>query len=215
MTAEFARHGETHLRYGPRLREEFGEFQFETKDGARGGTLPVHWDGTIDDLPRGIDGVFERAFEQSDGNVLSAIGVYVPEVLRGRGLSRRALEQMLELARSKGFDTLIAPVKPTWKDRYPITPLERYAAWKRDDGLPFDPWMRTHARLGAEILTTEPHSVKVSGTVAEWESWTEMAFPESGEYVIPGGLAPLEINREQDTGLYWEPNVWMRHAVSV
>jgi GNAT superfamily N-acetyltransferase len=213
VTAEFARHGETLLRYGSRLREEFADFQFSTEDGARGGTLPVRWDGTLDDLPRGIDGVFERAFEEGGANVLCAIGVYVPDELRGRGYSRRALERMLELARERGFPQLIAPVRPTWKDRYPITPLESYATWRRDDGFLFDPWMRTHERLGAEFLKIERQSVRVSGTVGEWEQWTEMAFPETGEYVIPEGLAPLSIDRERDFGLYYEPNVWMVHEV--
>ena len=54
---------------------------------------------------------------------------------------------------------------------------------------------------------------RTTGTVAEWEQWTEMAFPESGEYVIPGGQATLAIDREQDVGRYAEPNVWMLHAL--
>jgi hypothetical protein len=41
-----------------------------------------------------------------------------------------------------------------------------------------------------------------------------MAFPESGEYVFPQGLAPVAIDREADVGAYWEPNVWMRHRLS-
>jgi hypothetical protein len=102
---------------------------------------------------------------------------------------------------------------PTWKERYPLAPIERYMHWRREDGLLFDPWLRTHERLGARILKAEPRSVATTGTVAEWEDWTEMAFPESGEYVIPGGQATLEIDREQDAGRYWEPNVWMVHEV--
>jgi len=51
----------------------------------------------------------------------------------------------------------------------------------------------------------------VSGSVAEWEAWTEMALPESGAYVVPGALAPVEIDRERDEGTYREPNVWMVH----
>lgn len=174
----------------------------------------MRWDGTLDDLPRGIDGAFERAFEEGGANVLCAVGVSVPEPLRGRGYSRGALERMFEVARADGLDTVIAPVKPTMKHRYPLTPIERYAEWRRLDGLPFDPWMRTHARLGAEILKPERESVRVSGTVSEWEQWTQMAFPESGEYVIPEGLQPLSIDREVDAGLYYEPNVWMVHALA-
>ena len=73
--------------------------------------------------------------------------------------------------------------------------------------------MRVHERAGATVLKPEPHSLRITGTVAEWEEWTEMPFPESGEYVFPGGLSTLEIDREQDAGRYWEPNVWMVHAV--
>jgi hypothetical protein len=32
-----------------------------------------------------------------------------------------------------------------------------------------------------------------------------MAFPESGDYWFPGGLAPVTIAREADRGSYWEP----------
>jgi hypothetical protein len=52
----------------------------------------------------------------------------------------------------------------------------------------------------------------VEGSVAEWESWTDMAFPESGTYVLPGALVPIEIDRDRDRGTYVEPNVWMLHA---
>jgi GNAT superfamily N-acetyltransferase len=217
MATEFDRHGDTHLLYGSRLRDEFRDFQFEIEEDAgvvaHGRSLPVRWDGTVDDLPRGIDGAFERAFEEGGANVLCAVGIGVPEALRGRQYSGRALERMLQVAREHGFPRLIAPVKPTLKYRYPITPVERYALWRREDGLPFDPWVRTHARFGAQILKAERQSVLVSGTVAEWEEWTGMAFPESGEYVIPGGLATLAIDRERDAGRYAEPNVWMVHDV--
>ena len=61
------------------------------------------------------------------------------------------------------------------------------------------------------MLKPEPQSLRITGTVAEWEEWTQMPFPESGDYVFPGGLATLEIDRERDAGRYWEPNVWMVH----
>jgi hypothetical protein len=53
--------------------------------------------------------------------------------------------------------------------------------------------------------------MRITGTVAEWESWTGLAFPESGDYVFPEGLAPVAIDRASDRGSYWEPNVWMIH----
>jgi hypothetical protein len=32
--------------------------------------------------------------------------------------------------------------------------------------------------------------------------------------VFPAGLATVRIDREQDTGEYWEPNMWLIHQVS-
>jgi hypothetical protein len=31
--------------------------------------------------------------------------------------------------------------------------------------------------------------------------------------VFPEGLATVHINRTDDLGLYWEPNIWIRHCV--
>jgi hypothetical protein len=49
--------------------------------------------------------------------------------------------------------------------------------------------------------------------VAEWEEWVELPLPESGTYVFPHALAPLEVDREADRCEYWEPNVWVRHRI--
>ena len=51
----------------------------------------------------------------------------------------------------------------------------------------------------------------ISGAVEDWEAWRSMAFPETGEYTFPEGLATLHIDRENNCGAYWEPNVWMIH----
>ena len=106
---------------------------------------------------------------------------------------------------------LIAPVRPSWRERYPLTPIERYITWRREDGQLLDPWMRLHERLGARVATALPYSMRITGTVRDWEKWTDLALPESGDYVFPHGLAPVSIDRDSDLGTYWEPNVWMIH----
>jgi len=213
---EYNNHGDVLNRYWSRLTEQLPEFQFHVVgDGdeilARARCVPVRWDGSVDDLPAGIDGAIARAFDEGGANVLCALVIMVPRALQGRGLSARAVEAMREVAHRNGLDGLIAPVRPSWKERYPLVPIERYAAWRRDDGLLFDPWMRVHERLGAEVLKPEPRSLRITGTVAEWEGWVGMRFPESGEYWFPHGLATLAVERAADRGAYWEPNVWMRH----
>jgi hypothetical protein len=92
-----------------------------------------------------------------------------------------------------------------------LTPIERYVAWRREDGQLLEPWMRLHERLGARVSTPLPRSLRITGTVAEWEGWTRMSFPETGDYVFPEGLDLLHVDRARDVGEYWEPNVWMVH----
>jgi hypothetical protein len=54
----------------------------------------------------------------------------------------------------------------------------------------------------------------IPGTVAQWEEWTGMVFPESGQYIIEGACQPVRIERESDLGEYYDPNVWMKHTLT-
>jgi GNAT superfamily N-acetyltransferase len=220
---EYNLHGDVLNVYWGRLEEEFADFQFVLVDDeagavlAQGHSIPCAWDGTVAGLPAGIDGLVEDAFRLPAAggapNTLSALAIEIPPAHQRQGLGERMLDGMRDLAARHGLDDLIAPLRPTWKERYPLAPIERFAAWTRDDGLPFDPWVRLHVRLGGEILAPEARSLRITGTVAEWEAWTGLPLPESGSYVFPHGLAPLEVDRERDRAEYWEPNVWVRHRI--
>jgi hypothetical protein len=83
----------------------------------------------------------------------------------------------------------------------------------REDGAPFDSWIRTHWKLGAKIINPIHKAFTVRGTVKDWEEWTNMKFPESGSYIIKGALQPIVINREEDYGEYDDPNVWMEYKI--
>jgi hypothetical protein len=221
---EYNVHGDVLNEYWGRLDEDFADFQFVLHDEeadavlAQGHSIPCAWDGTVAGLPRGIDGLIEDAFRlraaAGAANALAALAIEIPPAHQRQRLSEPMLAAMREIAARHDLGDLIAPLRPTWKERYPLAPIERYSAWTRDDGLPFDPWIRLHVRLGAEVLGPESRSLRITGTIAEWEEWTGLAFPESGTYVFPHGLAPLEVDREADRAEYWEPNVWVRHRVS-
>ena len=182
-----------------------------------GHTIPFLWDGTPDGLPDRMADLMDRAVEDRRGgrkpNELSALAAIVSPDHRRRGLSAEVLRAMRSLARENDLASFVAPVRPTLKGAYPLTPFWRYVRWERADGSTFDPWLRVHRRLGAEPLKLMPEALTVVGTVAEWEAWTGMAFPESGRYVVPGALQPVAIDRERDLGRYDDPNIWMRHPV--
>jgi hypothetical protein len=121
---------------------------------------------------------------------------------------------MRGIAQSKGLQNLVAPVRPNQKSKYPLTSIDDYIQWKNEEGLPFDAWLRVHARAGAKILKPCHQAMVIRGTRAEWESWSGLKFPQSGQYYIPGALNPMNFDLEKNEGVYIEPNVWMVHAVS-
>ena len=201
------------------LYERFGGFQFWLLDEAtdeilaQGNSLPVRLDPAA--LPnRGWEYVIETATDAVDAPTLvSAIQVLIDRNLHGRGLSALMLGEMRRIAAAAGYTDLVAPVRPSRKSVYPLTPMGRYISWITEDGLPFDPWLRVHARAGARLLDVCSESMIIPGTVADWEEWTGMPFPESGMYIVPGALQPVEIDIDANSGLYVEPNVWMHHKI--
>ena len=219
---EFMHHDAAVNRYWNSLFTDFAGFQIVVCEGegeivAAGNCIPVYWDGTTEGLPSGLDGVLGRGVGDLESEraptVVSALLALVPRARRGRGLSSVVLGAMKTEAAERDLGALIAPVRPTLKERYPLTPMERYVSWERPDGSPFDPWLRVHRRLGAEFLRVAPESMVITGSISEWEEWTGMLFPESDAYVVPGALRPVVMDLDRDLGVYEEPNVWMHHPV--
>lgn len=205
------------------LFEIFPEYQLLICDSegnllAAGHTAPIHWDGTISDLPQTMEGILVRAEQTSqkgkNPNTLCALSAMVSSEHQGQGLSSRLIQEMRALTKNWAYSSLIAPIRPIWKSRYPLIPMENFVEWKRQDGAPFDPWIRVHWKLGAQPLCVAPNTLTVEGTSADWESWTGMVFPESGSYVIPGALQPMEMNSKKNLGRYEEPNYWMIHPAN-
>jgi GNAT superfamily N-acetyltransferase len=210
---EYMNHNAMGSKYWGRLYTDFPAFQLAVVDGdsligeVHALSLPV----VGNQLPSGWDEAFERGMEAGGGNVVSLLAISVKPDARGKGVPALLIEAVRSAAREAGHESVIAPVRPTLKDRYPLIPIERYVEWRRDDGSHFDPWIRTHERLGGTIAGPCPDSMLIQAPVADWEEWTGMQFPEDGVYIVPGMLAPLEVH--QGVGTHVEPNVWLRHAV--
>jgi len=205
------------------LPEAFAEYQLTLLDpddaiAATTNSAPLWWDGTDDGLPDGWDAqLIKSAADLASGaavNTLGALQIVVDPKRRGSGFAGLMLQAMRANAVAHGYGAVIACVRPTDKHRYPLAPIERYAFWTRADGEPFDAWIRLHVRLGGRIVRGSPLSMTMPGTVAEWEEWAGMAFPETGRYVVPLAIDTVEIDRAADTGVYHDPNVWIVHDLS-
>jgi hypothetical protein len=204
-------------RHWGRLDEDFRDFQFFLYDNEReqalahGHSIPLRWDGTVAGLPAGIDAALDgavRLFEEGgEPNALSALAIEIPPEHQGGGYSRTMIGAMLDIAAGQPQpDRAIAPPGRA-------LPLRQSTGTRWTRSRPSTRGSGSHVRLGAEILRPVRQSLRITGSVAKWEEWTETPFPESGTYVFPRCLAPLEVDREADLGSYWEPNVWVRHRV--
>lgn len=182
---------------------------------AGGWGVPFAWDGTVEGLPEGYDAALVQAVEDHEAGrratAFSFMAAAVHPDHDRQGLATAALVALSDRAQQAEIDHVFAPIRPTWKHRYPLVSMAEYASWVRDDGLSIDPWIRTHQRMGARIVGPAPNSMVIPGTVAEWERWADMLLPVSGEYVVPDALNLLQVDREQDTATYREENLWVQH----
>jgi len=179
---EYMNHNEPGGRYWSRLYTDFPDFQVALVDGnellAEAHAIPLPWDGSLDDPPSGWDEGFERGMTSNrTRTALMAIAISVAPERQGQQLSSRMIQTFTDNARAAGLTSVIAPVRPTWKERYPLIPIERYVNWRRGDGSHFDPWIRVHERVDGEILASAPESMTIRLPVAEWQELTGMDFP--------------------------------------
>lgn len=206
--------------YIDRVRAYFADFNIMLIDEtdqpvAWGWGVPIAWNGELTDLPTGYTDTTKRAVETHDSASMTdtfvICGAIVDRRRARQGIAGAIVAALRDLPAAGSLARVIVPVRPTLKSMYPLTAIDTFASWTRSDGLPLDPWLRTHCRIGGRIIATAPQSQVLTGTVDQWEKWTLLKFPSNGEYIIPNGLQPLHIDREEDEGTYIEPNVWIRH----
>jgi GNAT superfamily N-acetyltransferase len=186
---------------------------------AKAYSLPFSWPGDPDaGLPaRGYDAVLLGAADDRlagrEGNLLAAVEITVRPAVRGTGLAGVMLHALRRKARERGFPSLVLPARPTRAHDHPDTPVAEYATWTRDDGLPVDPWLRAQVRAGGRIVGMAPHSMVITGTLAEWRRWTGLPFDTDGPVRVPGALAPVRCDVVAGVAAYVEPNVWVHHKL--
>ncbi len=145
------------------------------------------------------------------GNAVSALEIVVLKERQGTGIASAMVSAVRDNAFRLGHDVLYAPVRPSQKSNEPETPMSEYAFRVREDGLPYDSWLRVHVRAGGRIVKTCPLSMTIPGTLAQWREWTGLPFDADGPVIVEGALAPVFVSTANDVAVYVEPNVWVEH----
>ncbi|MEA2103132.1 MAG: hypothetical protein U9P79_00595 [Candidatus Cloacimonadota bacterium] len=211
----FLNHDAIVKKYWRRLYKKFPKYQLLFKIGNEyvgvGNTAPIYIENNILDFRLGFDEVLENIFTSNKReNTLCGLAAVISKKYSGRGISYKIIDEFKKLAHRNGFTNLVLPVRPILKSQYPLIPLEKYIRWECD-GLPFDPWIRVHVKIGGKILKVANRSMIVKGTVSEWEDWTGMHLGDNGDYIIQGALNPVKVDLQKNLGKYIEPNVWILH----
>jgi hypothetical protein len=185
---------------------------------ARVNAVPFAWHG-VDNLPaRGWDAILETAFaEHARGIAPTAVSLIEARVAKshlGRGLSGPLIASIRSRVKNLGHEHLVGPVRPTAKALEPTVPMTEYVQRTRPDGLPYDPWLRVHVRLGGTIGAVCPLAMTIPGTLAQWREWTGLPFDRSGPLELEFALTPVHVWVEHDHAVYVEPNVWVHHHLA-
>ncbi|GIF50785.1 hypothetical protein DFJ67_0537 [Asanoa ferruginea] len=186
---------------------------------AKAYAVPLSWPAGPDWTPPadGHDAVILQAaadlFDRRPATIAAAIEITVQTHARRRGLSALMLEALRQRVAARGLPVLLAPVRPTEASSHGDVAMSDYAWRTRDDGLPVDPWLRVHARAGGRLVAVAPSSMTVTGTIAEWRSWTGLPFDRPGPVAVPDTLVAVQADLTHDRAVYVEPNIWVRHTL--
>lgn len=145
---------------------------------------------------------------------VSALSVTVDPDFRGRGIPAQLITALKAAVAQAGLKGVVVPVRPTFKAQYPLQDFAEYCQWQTPQGEPFDPWIRTHVRLGGQIIKPAMRSMDITSSADNWSEWTGMAFPHAGQYIVPGALVPVQADPETDWVIYHEPNLWIYHPLA-
>jgi len=197
--------------YWGHLYQDWPEYQFALLSAddivAIGNSVPINWTRPLVELPDdGWDWILPKAADDlrhgRQPNTQVAIQVMVSSRHQRMGLSTHAVAAMKQIGTASGLPLLLVPARPTSKADYPNVSIDDYITWRTPDGLPFDPWLRVHARLGAKIIKPCHRSMRISGTLETWQRWTGISFQQSGPALVPGALCPVIVDMETRSARY-------------
>ncbi len=179
-------------------------------------TVPIFIDDDITVLPDegytwAIKSSIKNSFKKK--NALCALAAVIDPEYKNLGLSKALISVLKAICLSNSFSRLIVPVRSVWKERYSNDTIDEFLERKREDGLPFDPWLRAHVLSEGIVRNICHRSITICSSKKRWEKWISHSIVP-GRNELPGGLAPLYFNVSTNIGTYTEPNIWVDYNCS-
>src|SRR3989344_5404531 len=151
-------------------------------------------------------------YRDGQANCLCLLSANVNPEFRSLKFSYALIQAAKEIATSLKLTCVLAPVRPTQKSQFPSMPIAEYLEKKSVNGEIYDPWLRTHEKLGGEILNICSESVLVKASLNKWQEWLGVTVLSSS-FVPEMGLVPVLVDQKKNVGIYSEPNIWVRYKI--
>jgi GNAT superfamily N-acetyltransferase len=184
-------------------------------------TNRINWDGAIDSL-RTWDAVAGGSIEKGDftktyipdGNTLNIMSISVDPEMQGKGLATILYREVLNMAEYFGVEHLICSFRPCGFGKYKVqAPISftDYCRLTKEDGLPWDPWLRIATRYGMVPLRIENAAITVEVSRDQFEmlrnTYNKNNWRRNSEGKWECGEAGTWTIIE-DKAIYAEPNLW-------
>jgi len=147
----------------------------------------INWDESIGDLPLGwSDSTYRSSLEKKCKNTYVALFARVQSEFRQQGHAAKLIETMKELSIIENKH-LIIPLRPPfrYKEEYAQMSFNDFCNLVRDDGMPLDPWIRLHYKIGATKLLVSEFSHQHAMSIQDFcSSFPRVKLDKTGYYMV-------------------------------
>jgi GNAT superfamily N-acetyltransferase len=155
------------------------------------------------------------------GNALTLMSMNVRPDLQSRGLARKLIGSIQQVAQDLNIEHVIGSFRPNefgkFKQKNPSCSFEEYCAMTREDGLPVDAWLRNLTRNGMKPLKIDHQAMVVTVPLSEFyeiqtihkpEMWQIVGSQDEIQGVECGEVGAWHVDLGNQSATYIESNIW-------
>lgn len=163
---------------------------------------------------------YEKTYNP-EGNALTLMSMNVRPDLQSRGLARKLIGSIQQVAKDMQVEHIIGSFRPNefgkYKHKTPGCSFEEYCAMTRDDGLPIDSWLRNLTRNGMKPLKIDHRAMVVDVPLADFyeiqmlhkpEMWQIVHSQDEIQVVECGEVGNWHVDIGNQKATYIESNIW-------